>query len=370
MKILFLTNLLSPYRVEWINLLSTEHEIHAYYLIDSESTREQAWLESCRPLFASSPVGRSRVMPALASRAFTAGIMDEGFDIALIDGYSSPVDLQLIRKLKKKCRLFINIDGIDIWKPRSKSDIFKDVIKRRVFRSGAEFLCGSHIAAQAVVDGGADPAKVHVHPFTSLHEADLISYDDKAVLQREYKEKLGLGSKKIALAVGRFIPLKKYDVLIRAWKDMPGDCALYIIGGGEERPRYEELIQREDISGVHILDFLTPDVLSGWFCAADVFVHTSSTETWGLVLNEAMAKCCPVIATDRCVGAVELITQGREGYITAVGDADDLHRRMAEVLGDDALRAKMAKNARERITPFTYENLAAVHLEIFREGAK
>lgn len=370
MKILYLTELLSPYRIEWLNLLSREHEIHAYYLSDRERTREQAWLESSKPLFACRPVKRGRVIKKLASGDFTHIILHERYDAAIIDGYSSPVKLQLINKLKKKCRLYINIDGIDIWRPRGKSDILKDRIKRRVFRSGAEFLCGSHIAAQAVVDGGADPSKVHVHPFTSLHEADLIPYEAKAGLQREYKQKLGIGDKKIALAVGRFILLKKYDILIKAWKDMPSDCALYLIGGGEERPRYEELIEREGISGVHIMDFLPPGELSGWFCAADVFVHTSSTETWGLVLNEAMAKCCPVIATDRCVAAAELITQGQEGYITPVGDADELHRRMTELLNDDRLRAQMARSARERISPYTYENLAAVHLRILSEKEK
>ena len=368
MKIFYLTGLLSPYRIEWMNALSEENDIFAYYISSDEKTREKDWLDSRKPCFPTKRVTRSKLLRALPAKSFLSEALSGGFDIYIIDGYSSRIKLKTINKLlkghKKVC---INIDGIDIWREKTEADIIKDAVKRRVFRSGAYFICGSMIAQKAVIKGGAAEDKVFVHPFTSLHKEDIILPNQKSTLQKEYKEKLNLSGKKVALAVGRFIPLKKYDILIKAWKDMPDDCILYIIGGGEEKENYERLIKESGVKNIALMDFILPEKLSEYYCAADLFVHPSSTETWGLVINEAMAKGCPVIATDRCVAATELIQDGENGFLVKVGDTDQLHQRICEVLLNDQLKKKMMNNAVKTIEPFTYENLADTHRRIFRD---
>ena len=370
MKIFYLTELLSPYRIEWMNLLARDNEVTAYYISDSEQTRKQEWLSYIKPQFQTCRVTRGSVIRQLPSRAFYGQLRKEPYDVYIIDGYSSPIKLKTIRfLLKRKKRVYINIDGIDVWRQKSASDIVKNQIKRYVFRSGAYFLCGSKIAAQTVVDGGAEKSKVFVHPFTSLHDGDILTAEQKREQQKTAKEQLGLQGKKLALAVGRFIPLKQYDRLIRSWKDMPDDCLLYLIGGGEERDSYEALIKESDVRNIALMDFMLPEKLADYFRAADVFVHPSSTETWGLVINEAMANGCPVISTDHCVAAVELITDGKEGYVIPAAGLTGLHEKMRLILTDDKLRGAMSEAAIARIRSYTYENLAATHLKIFSETA-
>ncbi len=367
MKIFYLTGLLSPYRIEWMNALSKENDIFAYYISSDEKTREKDWLNSQEPCFSTKKAARSKLLRELPARSFLSEALSGGFDIYIIDGYSSLIKLKTISTLlKNHKKVFINIDGIDIWREKTKADIIKDAVKRWVFRSGAYFLCGSEIAQRTVIKGGAEEDKVFVHPFTSLHKEDIILPNQKSTLQKKYKEKLNLSGKKVALAVGRFIQLKKYDVLIKAWKDMPDNCVLYIIGGGEEKESYERLIKESGVKNIVLMDFMLPEKLSEYFCAADMFVHPSSTETWGLVINEAMAKGCPVISTDRCVAAIELITDGENGFIIKVGDVEQLRKKMCEVLFNDLFREKMMNNAVKTIEPFTYENLADTHLRIFR----
>ena len=369
MKIFYLTELLSPYRVEWMNMLCDGNEVLACYMTAGEKTRDDRWLADKKPRFKTKQVKMSSALRGMPSREFLSEVRSSDFDIYLIDGYSSPTKLKVIRALlRRNKRVFINIDGIDVWRQKSRSDVIKDHIKKRVYRSGACFLCGSRIAADSVKKGGADEKRVFVHPFTSMHTEDIISYEQKAELQRACKHKLGRENQKLALAVGRFIPLKRYDCLIRAWKDMPADRFLYIIGGGTERKNYEALIKELGVKNIELIDFMLPKQLEDYFRAADLFVHTSETETWGLVFNEAMASACPVIATNRCVGAVELVTDGEEGYLVDVGDEKALREAMEKILGDDELRQKMMKNAAERIQGYTYENLAAQHLKIFRDA--
>lgn len=368
MKIFYLTGLLSPYRIEWMNALSKDNNIAAYYISSDEKTREKDWLNSQKPCFPTKRVTRSKLLRELPAKSFLSEVLSGGFDIYIIDGYSSLIKLKTISKLlKEQKKVCINIDGIDVWREKAKADIIKDAVKRRVFRSGAYFLCGSKIAQKTVIEGGAGEDRAFVHPFTSLHKEDIILPNQKSALQKEYKEKLNLTGKKVALAVGRFIPLKKYDVLMKAWKDMPDDCVLYIIGGGEEKENYERLIKESGVKNIVLMDFVLPKKLSWYFCAADLFVHPSSTETWGLVINEAMAKGCPVISTDRCVAATELIKDGENGFLTKVGDIEQLRQKMREVLFDDMLRGKMMTNAVKTIEPFTYENLADTHRRIFRD---
>ncbi len=368
MKIFYLTELLSPYRIEWMNLLCEGNMVTAYYINSEEKTREQEWLNSHRPRFRTVQVEKSRLSGRLPAKRFISDVRDKDYDIYIIDGYSSPIKLKTIRLLlKRRKKVFINIDGIDIWREKRPADLIKDAVKRRVFRSGAYFLCGSKIAARTVIGEGAEEDRVFVHPFTSLHDGDILSEDKKQELQRQFKRQFGKEDQKVALAVGRFIPLKQYDRLIEAWKAMPDDCFLYLIGGGEERESYEKLIREKDVRNIELLDFVHPEKLREYFYAADLFVHPSRTETWGLVINEAMANGCPVIATDRCVAAVELIADGEEGYLVKVGDTGALHEKMRRILTDDALRREMTRKALKRIRDYTYENLAATHLKIFRK---
>ena len=115
MKIFFLTELLSPYRIEWMNMLSEENSVTAYYLSSAEQTRDDRWLADKKPHFETKPVKRSALSGRLASREFLSKVNSGGFDIYIIDGYSSPIKLKVIKALLRQNRkVFINIDGIDV----------------------------------------------------------------------------------------------------------------------------------------------------------------------------------------------------------------------------------------------------------------
>ena len=368
MKILYLTDLLSPYRVEWMNMLSEKCEVFAFYFDEHEKTREKDWLKSIHNRFETYHMNNTVIGGVRFSPDVFKLLKEKEFDIYIVDGYASLIQVQVIRWLvKKEKNVFVNVDGIDIWRKETLASRLKGWIKSGVYRSGAKFLCGSRIAADKIVELGADKGKVFVHPFTSLHESDIISYEEKKEHQDEFKKKIGSEDKKVVAAVGRFIPLKRYEVLIRAWKDMPDDCALYLIGGGELRSEYEKMIEDLSVKNITILDYMDKEKLNEYYMAADLFVHTSETEAWGLVFNEAMAKGCPVISTNHCVGGVELIRNGIEGFIVDVGNINELHIRIKDILSDDHLRSNMMKSSIARIRPYTYENLAGTHLRIFKK---
>ena len=89
-------------------------------------------------------------------------------------------------------------------------------------------------------------------------------------------------------------------------------------------------------------------------------------DIWGLVINEAMAYGLPVITTDRCVAGLELVEEGRNGYIVPVEDEQVLADKMRAALASDM--EAMGKASLEKIRPYTLENMARVHAEIFESG--
>lgn len=366
MKIFYLTDLLSPYRTAWMNLISEKHDVDAFYFDGTEKTREEKWLKSIKNNFKKHKAKSHTVFGVRFSREIFNILQNNIYDLYIVDGYASFVQVKAIIKLAKEGKnVFVNVDGIDIWRKEGVLLKSKWLVKSRLYNSGAKFLCGSKIAVEKILSFGAKPENVFKHPFTTIYASDIVSFDDKIKLQKKYKKEINAEGKKVAVAVGRFIPLKHYEDLIGAWQGAGDDCVLYLIGSGELKNNYQSLIDRLGIKNLIIVDHLNREELDKYYLAADLFIHTSSTEVWGLVFNEAMSKGCPVISTNHCVGAVELIENGKNGYLINVGDIENLRKKILSVLSNDTLRLDMMKSSINCIKEYTYENLAKTHIKIF-----
>jgi len=80
-----------------------------------------------------------------------------------------------------------------------------------------------------------------------------------------------------------------------------------------------------------------------------------------------MAYGLPVITTDRCIAGLELIKDYENGFIVPVERADILAKRIEEVLSDEKLANRMGKTNLEKIRPYTVENMARKHFNIFKK---
>lgn len=140
------------------------------------------------------------------------------------------------------------------------------------------------------------------------------------------------------LAVGRLVPQKGFDRLIKAFAALPDDWTLTIAGEGPERPRLEALAAgspRIRLPGV-IAD------LGTLYASCGMFVLSSRYEGFPNVLAEAMASGCPCIAVDCPTGPAEMIASGTDGLlVTPEGLAD----AMAWLAGDLILRNRLGNAA-------------------------
>jgi len=151
------------------------------------------------------------------------------------------------------------------------------------------------------------------------------------------------------LASCRFVAKKNLARMLEAYalfrKDRGDDAAdwpLVLLGDGELRPALEAKRAALGLSAhVHMPGFRQYDELPAYYGSAGCFVHASTTEQWGLVVNEAMAAGLPVIVSDRCGCAPVLVREGVNGHSFSPDNVDALAaamRAIASQADDSAMR--------------------------------
>ncbi len=178
------------------------------------------------------------------------------------------------------------------------------------------------------------------------------------------KAKVGLGTEKVVLFVGRIEPLKGIDILMHAFASLPSkeDTKLVIIGGDEESDdeinelsRLSDRLQMQEL--VTFPGAVSHELMPYYYNAADVCVVPSHYESFGLVALEALACGTPVVATD--VGDLtNIIRDGETGYVITDHSADSLSEKIAEVLAWPKRSARRTKLIRSSVAGHSWSNVA------------
>jgi glycosyltransferase involved in cell wall biosynthesis len=175
----------------------------------------------------------------------------------------------------------------------------------------------------------------------------------------------------LVVAVGRLVPVKRFDALLRALvkvkADQP-DLRAVIIGDGYERPALEAL--RAELGAddwVSLPGHVAADELVSWYRRAWVVASSSQREGWGMSLTEAAACGTPAVAT-AIAGHTDAVLDGESGLL--VDDVRDLPFALGRVLGDEVLRSRLAKGALARARWFTWGATARRALEALAAEVK
>lgn len=168
---------------------------------------------------------------------------------------------------------------------------------------------------------------------------------EDAIKIKELRARFG---ERLLLAIGRLVPYKGFDVLIRAMKLV--DANLLLIGSGPMAAELAALATKEGVK--RKVSFLKRvDDLRPYFAAARVFVLPSVTraEAFGLVQLEAMAAGLPVVNTDIDSGVPEVSVHGETGLTVPRGDVRALADAVQILLDQEDLRSRLGVAARARV---------------------
>lgn len=133
------------------------------------------------------------------------------------------------------------------------------------------------------------------------------------------------------LSVGRLVPIKGFDIAIRAFARaaLPDDWRLAILGDGPERAALQALAAALDVADrIVFTGYVAPT--EPWFAGAAGFVLATRGEGFGLVVHEALLARLPVAAS-RVPGVTEVLADGRLGRLVAVDDIDAFAQAMRDM---------------------------------------
>jgi glycosyltransferase involved in cell wall biosynthesis len=176
------------------------------------------------------------------------------------------------------------------------------------------------------------------------------------------------------LASNRFIPKKNLPGLLQAFAAYrkaagAGAWDLVVLGDGELRPELEALREQLGLGDcIHLPGFRQYEELPAYYGLAGAFVHASTTEQWGLVVNEAMAAGLPVLVSQRCGCAPDLVEEGRNGFTFDPQDTDGLSRHLLRMSGGEYDRLAMGRASEEMIAHWTPDTFAEGLLRATRAG--
>ncbi len=162
------------------------------------------------------------------------------------------------------------------------------------------------------------------------------------------------------LFVGRLSPEKNVQGLLQAWttyRTNGGTWSLVLAGDGPERAATELLARNSGFgSDITITGLKSSEELLPYFASASCFVLPSTREPWGLVVNEAMASGLPVLVSDRCGCARDLVVSGRNGFVFDPYALQQLSELLQQIedLGIEA-RSAMGASSQESIQAYSPE---------------
>ena len=361
LKVLYLTNIPSPYRVSFFNELGKLCDLTVLFERRSSDEREESWhdfnFENFQGVFLEGIKFRKNQAISLG---FVQYIKKNNYDHIIVGGYATPTGALLINYLKfKKIPFILNIDGGMI---NEKESDLKKSIKKYFVSSASAWLSPGEVGSKYLEHYGANRNKIFSYPFTTLKEVDLLNEILDKDEKRELRKQIGLEGNRIILTVGQFIHRKGFDILINACSQIPSDTSIYFVGG-IPTSEYLELKDALQLKNIHFLGFKSKDEILSFYRAADIFVLPTREDIWGLVINEAMANGLPVVTTDRCVAGLELVKDYDNGFIVPVESVDELSLRINEIINNDELMIKMAESSLQKAKKYTVENMALVTYE-------
>ncbi|MDA9354034.1 N-acetyl-alpha-D-glucosaminyl L-malate synthase BshA [Flavobacteriaceae bacterium] len=170
---------------------------------------------------------------------------------------------------------------------------------------------------------------------------------------------------RILTHISNFRPVKRIEDVVKIFynvqKEIP--AKLLMVGEGPEKRNAELLVKKLGISD-SVIFLGNSHEIAKILCYTDVFLLPSKSESFGLSALEAMAAETAIISTNTG-GLPEVNVHGVTGYLSNLGDVEDMAKNAVSILKDDAILLRFKANAKKHTKQFCLENILPVYEEIY-----
>jgi glycosyltransferase involved in cell wall biosynthesis len=185
---------------------------------------------------------------------------------------------------------------------------------------------------------GLSDTKLVFSPYCVNTQSFQLKATDRKLLRNTTREQLGIANtEKVLLFSGKLSYRKGVDLILSAIEKLPEEIknqlVVLFLGNGELKAQLEKQAESLPNTKVHFLGFQNQTQLSNYYHAADILVLPSRySETWGLVVNEALHHGLPCIVSQSVGCTLDLVKPGVTGNIFATNSIDSLAKTIEDSL--------------------------------------
>lgn len=355
-KILFLHNIPSPYRIPLFRNLQDRVGYDFNFMFTSKSHRERKWtspnLADLKHEFLHGvTIELGPFILTFCPKIFHE-ILRRDYDVIILSGMSDVTSIvaAFLSKIRG-VRILIYSEGTNdgqtvlgrimrplesFWLKNANGMVLPGISARR-FYSGRGITEERIFIAPDAVDNDY-----------YIQESERLMEERTAI-----KKRCGIEHATTLLFVGRLVPVKGIDTLIRAYhlaKIDREDLHLLIVGDGSEKESLERYCTMHEIRDVHFMGWAEGEEKCQMYLVADVFIFPTRSDVWGLVINEAMCFKLPIIASSKAGAAQDLVIDGVNGYVIPPDNPEKLKEAILMIIKDRGRMLKMGQESYRLVT--------------------
>lgn len=246
-----------------------------------------------------------------------------GPDIVWVWGWAFESHLKAMRYFKGKVPVWFRGDSTLLDEPQAFSlkKCLRRIFLKWVYKHIDKAFCVGTHNKNYYLKHGIKLAQIVSAPHAI--ENDRFAYDDELLQQEriQFKAKFGINQKDIViLYAGKLEPRKNPLFLFELMRSIKSEhFKLLIVGEGPLKSVMMSKLKHDD--RIIFSDFVNQKWMPNLYKLANFLILPSVSETWGLVLNEALASGTPIIASNKCGGANDLVNASN-GYLLNIDNPD------------------------------------------------
>jgi len=356
-RLVITTEIISPYRIPLFNVLA-EHpdvDLHVIFLAETDPSmrRWKVYKDEIRFSYEVLPHWRRRVAGynLLLNRGVASALERARPDVIVCGGYGYLASWRVLAWARRRKR------PVFLWSESNQQDQRRgmphvEMLKRRFIAACSGFVVPGKSAAAYAATFGVARERIFVAP--NPVDNAFFSREASAVRTRaaEMRRQFGL-PERYFLCVGRLVFAKGVYDLLEAYSRLApklrAGVELLFVGDGVEQPELEARAAAIRPGAVRFTGFVHREQLAVYYALAEALVFPTHTDTWGLVVNEAMACGIPVVVSDAAGCVPDLVEEGWNGYVVPKSAPEKLSQALAKIASAPDLNATMGARSAQRV---------------------
>jgi glycosyltransferase involved in cell wall biosynthesis len=358
MKLCVLTEIISPYRIPVFNALA-EHpdiDLQVIFLAETDPSMRQwkIYCDEARFSFEVLPSWRRRLGKhnLLINASVGTTLQRVCPDVILCGGYNYLASWQALRWAKKNHVAFLLWSESTAHDRRNRHAVVEN-LKQAFLDECSGFVVPGKSAFE-YVSRMTGSENIFVAP--NAVDNDLFSARSQAAEMRHTRLRGELGlPDRFCLYVGRLVRAKGVNDLLQAYAaldpEVREEVGLVFAGDGPLRAELEADARSIFPGSVHFSGFVDRDELPGYYALAECLVLPTYSDTWGMVVNEAMACGLPIVCSRVAGCAADLV--GSNGILITPGEIAQLSAALHQISASSGLRSTMSAESRRLIQNYS-----------------